>query len=118
MDNAQLLALFQQDLPAFFIQFLSPKLVSHNGKEFVLFIDPHGRKITVWFEEKEGEGNFGGVFHLTLGGHPRTLDERFPDEDWDSFWEGFSKPKPPKTWTYKRFRPMGKRVKQLLHPTP
>ena len=70
MDNREMLQMLKSKeygLPPYFLQFLSPSLVLHEGKEFAFFLK-EGKHITVSFEKINGSQHFGGVFVVGIDG--------------------------------------------------
>ena len=80
MDNEELLEIFKKGRNwgtegAEVLRHLSPELVWHDRKEFILFISQQGRQLSVWFRgDRKPNGAFplGGYIYLTIGGAPNT----------------------------------------------
>lgn len=69
MNNTEMLRMLKSKeygLPPYFLQFLSPSLVIHKGREFAFFLKD-GKHITVSFEQMDFPP-FGGVFVVAIGG--------------------------------------------------
>lgn len=74
MNNTEMLRMLKSKecgLPPYFLQFLSPSLVIHEGKEFAFFLKD-GKHITVSFEQMSTTRlkfpPFGGVFVVGIDG--------------------------------------------------
>lgn len=79
---------------------LCPQLVSHNGKEFVLFISNGGTKVSIWWDEDNKN------YQVVVGDFPKTWEEQYPSKiDFNDFWDGFHNKKPqPKRKSYRTFK--------------